>query len=248
MPYAIMQKELAPVPLDQLKHAFQALPTLTGLDAQTACSDAFGILLRGLELEFAGTLQDALFKAGVDTEVIEESELPVTPPAKWVKQMEFLPEHLSMYDSLGRSFTLPAADILLIAAGHVRLPAFKSRGSAEASHPHAARPLPGTADPSLKEAEQYHWMLELVLAGGVGRYSLTADEFVFNHLGPRLTKDHARNFLLLVQDLAQLAPHAGLNRGAFNLCEKAESAFPYPSKSAFFEELTWMLWRILKKG
>ena len=117
MPYAIMQKELAPVPLDQLKHAFQALPTLTGLDAQTACNDAFGILLRGLELESASTLQDALFKAGVETEVVEESDLPVTPPAKWVKEMEFLPGHLSMYDSLGRSFPLAAADVLLIAAG-----------------------------------------------------------------------------------------------------------------------------------
>ena len=243
MPYAIMQKELAPIPVEQLKRAFQALPMLTGLDAQTACNDAFGILLRGLEVEPASTLQDALFKAGVDTEVVEESELPVTPPTKLVKQIEFLPAHLVMYDPLGRTFKLPAQDVLLLAAGHVRLPEFHARGPAESAHP----PRPSLPDARSKEAERYHWMLELVLSGGVARYSLTADDFVFNHLGARLTKDLAHNFRLLVEDLAQFAPHAGLNRGAFGLCERTDQVFPYPSKAAFFEELTWMLWRILGK-
>lgn len=242
-----MQKELAPIEVGQLKQAFRVLPTLTGLDAQTAFNDAFGILLRGLDVEEASTLQDALIKAGVEVEAVEESELPVTPPAKLVKQIEFLPEHLTMYDPLGRSFTLPARDLMLIAAGNVRRPDFrKERVPAEAVHPHS-RGLPAPADAKSKEAERYHWMLEIVLAGGVARYSLTADEFMFNHLGARLSNNLTQNFALLVQDLAQFAPHAGMNRGAFFICEKNNPLFSYPGKAAFFEELTWMLWRILGK-
>jgi hypothetical protein len=245
MPYAIMQSELVPLQIEQLRQAFYALPTLTELDAQAALKGAFGILLRGLDVEEADTLQDALHKAGVETEVVEESELPVTPPAKLVKQIEFLPTHLEMYDPLGRNFILPSQEILLIAAGNVRLPELrKARAGAEALHPH---PHAGT-DSKAKEAEQYHLLLELVLAGGVARYSIRGDDFVFNHLGARMTNNLTHNFALLVQDLADLAPHAGLNRGAFQFSEKVDPLFTYPSKAAFFEELTWMLWRILVKG
>jgi hypothetical protein len=151
-----------------------------------------------------------------------------------------------MYDPLGRIFTLSSQEILLIAAGNVRLPEFrKARAGAEALHPHPHPHAP--MDARSKEAEQHHLLLELVLAGGVARYSITADDFVFNHLGPRMTNNLTHNFALLVQDLADLAPHAGLNRGAFQFCEKADPLLTYPSKAAFFEELTWMLWRILVK-
>ncbi len=244
MPYAIMQSELVPVQLEQLRQAFLSLPTLTGLDAQTALHDAFGILLRGLDVEEADTLQEALHKAGVATEVVEESELPVTPPAKLVKQIEFLPTHLVMYDPLGRSFTLPAQEILLIAAGNVRLPELRKGRPGAESHPHP----PAVTDAKAREAEQYHLLLEVVLVGGVARYSITGDDFVFNHLGARMTTNRTHNFALLVQDLADLAPHAGLNRGAFQFCENVDLLMSYPSKMAFFEELTWMLWRILVKG
>lgn len=239
MAYAIMQKELAAPPLEQLADAFRVLPTLTALDAQTVVNDAFGILLRGLDLESASALQDALLKKGLETDVVEEAELPALPPARMVKQMEFLPAHLLMYDPMGRSFNLPSRDIMLIAAGNVRLPEYKrAHGPAEAARQSQDFLTEGRS----RDSAQFHLMLEVVLSGGVSRYSLIADEFVFNHLGGRLTNDTAQNFSLLVRDLAEFAPHAGLNRGAFLICENAKEIFPYPSKPAFFEELTWFLW------
>jgi hypothetical protein len=84
------------------------------------------------------------------------------------------------------------------------------------------------------------------LNGGLGRYSITADDFRFDHLGARLSDDPAINFVFFVQDLAQEAPHAGLNRGAFMACQRPPELFPYPSKAAFNEEITWMLWRIAR--
>ncbi len=244
MPYAIMQRELTAPAVDQLKQAFRVLPTLRELDAHTAAHDAFGILLRGLDVEDASALHDALLKQGVETEVIEESELPVMPPAKVIKQMDFLPAHLVMYDPMGRSFALPWREIMLIAAGDVRLPEFrKARAPEPASLAGAAANHPANEARS-RDAAQFHLVLELVLAGGISRYSVVADEFGFDYLGGRLTKSLARNFALLVQDLTEFAPHAGLNRGAYLLCENADMVFAYPSKAAFFEEILWLLWRI----
>jgi len=241
MSYAIMQKELVVPEVGQLVRAFRALPSLTEIDAHTTANDAYGILMKGLEVEEASTLQDALLKEAVATEVIDESELPVIPPAKLVKQVEFLPAHLSMYDPMGRRFSLPWSDLMFIAAGNVRLRELRKTGS-----PHE-EPRPDSVNPAKsKEEAQFHLMLEIVLAGGISRYSIKADDFVFNHLGARLTSQLPQNFALLVRELAQFAPHAGLNRGAFLICENSDQIFSYPSKSAFFEEITWLLWRIAR--
>lgn len=241
MPFAIMQKELLAPSVEHLARAFSSLPNLTALDAQTAANDAFGILWRGLDLEGASAMQDALMKQGIEVEAVEESELPVLPPAKVIKQIEFLPTQLSMYDPMGRIFNLPWRDLMLIAAGNVRLRDYKSKGAygpVEAAHNHA----------SARGDEKMHLMLELILAGGVARYSMIADEFVFNHLGARLTKETARNFEMVVRELADNAGHAGLNRGAYLICQGEKDIFTYPSKSAFFEEIVWFLWRIASKG
>ena len=236
MPFAIMQKELLAPSVEHLARAFSSLPNLTALDAQTAANDAFGILWRGLDVEGASAMQDALMKQGIEVEVVEESELPVLPPSKVIKQIEFLPAQLSMYDPMGRVFALPWSDLMLIAAGNVRLRDYKAKGytPAEAVHNHEAPRADHTR----------HLMLELVLSGGVARYSMIADEFVFNHLGARLTKETARNFEMVVRELADNAGHAGLNRGAFLICENEKEIFTYPNKAAFFEEITWFLWRI----
>lgn len=237
MPFAIMQKELLAPSVEHLARAFRSLPSLTALDAQTAAKDAFGILWRGLDLEGASALQDALMKQGIEVEVVEESELPMLPPAKIIKQIDFLPGQLAMYDPMGRSFTLPWRDLMVIAGGNVRLPEYnkhKAHSPAEAAR----------NNESSQSDDQLHLMLELVLSGGVARYSMIADEFVFNHLGARLTKETARNFELVVRELSEYAPHAGLNRGAFLICQNEKEIFTYPGKAAFFEEITWFLWRI----
>ncbi len=59
----------------------------------------------------------------------------------------------------------------------------------------------------------------------------------------RRPKSLPENFALLVQDLAGFAPDAMLNRGAF-FPKQDEKLFPYPTKNAFSDEITWLLWRL----
>jgi hypothetical protein len=249
MAYAIVQKELVVPGVDQLQRAFRVSPELTRLDAQTAANDAYGILLRGVEPRQATALRDALLRESVETELVEESKLPVIPPARIVQQVEFHASHVTLYDPMRRAAEVAWRDIVFIAAGYVRMSEMRRRRSAlDEAGIHSAGIGQDTSSTSQSlEQEHLHLVLEIFASGGM-RYTLSADEFIFGHLGARLSEDLAMNFVSLVQDLSREAPHAGLNRGAFKACQQPPELFPYPSKAAFNEELTWMLWRIAKLG
>ena len=231
MPYAILQKELVVPDVECLKRAFGVWPALTSIDAQTSANDAYGILLRGLEVERANALQEALLKESVETVVVEESRLPSLPPGRIGRQAEFDSAHLTLFDSMRRPSRVAWSDIQLIAAGLVRMP-------------QGRKTRPGHEAAEQKEEQTGHLLLEIFLREGLGRFSVDGAEFAYDHLGGRLTDDPKVNFVFLVQDLARNAPHSGLNRGGYAACQKPPELFPYPSKQAFHEELTWMLWRI----
>jgi hypothetical protein len=244
MRYAVLQKELVAPDLEALKRACRVLPALRDLDAQTMFQDAYGILSKGMDVLDASTLQDALQAEGIVTIVIEESELPIIPPAKIIRQIEFLPAHLNMYDPMGRVFALPWQDIMMVAAGEVQ-EFRKGKSSPQGG------PVPGAGSfhetpseaRSRQEAHQ-NLMLEIFLVGGISRYSINGGTFDFAYLEERFTGDLRKDFAFLIQDLVEFAPHAGLNRGAYLASQNAEELFGYPGKSAFYEELVWMLWRI----
>ena len=88
-------------------------------------------------------------------------------------------------------------------------------------------------------------LLEIVPMGGAVRYSVNVTKsFVplFKYLAERRTSDVLTNFMLLVEDLALGAPHATLNRGAFYLVKNKQGIGTYSSKTAFYNEIIWVLW------
>jgi hypothetical protein len=241
-----MQRELLPPGVEQLKRAFSVWPALTEIDAQTAARDAFGILLKGLEFEQASLLQSALIKEDIETEVVKETDLPAIPPAKVIKQIEFMSAHLSMYDPMKRHIELPWNDLILIAAGNVRLTEVRrvKTSHGEPQVPFTTVPQDPASATKAKEDAQHHLMLEMIVAEGAARYSITAEEFDFDCLGPTATSRREENFVTLVRQLEEYAPYVSLNQGAYLICKESQPPFKYPSKAAFWEELTWMLWRI----
>ena len=231
MVYAIVQKELIVPDVEQLKRAFSVSPLLTELDAQTVFNDAYGILLRGQDAEQARLLQEALRREQIETELVEEANLPTIPSAHVVRQLEFHPDQLVLHDPMRRTSQCPWNDLMFIAAGYVTIrPGIgqdlrSAAASREADHAHA------------------YLTLELFLHNGA-RYSIWADEFDFDCLGDLLSDDRGLNFVTLIRSLANEAPNAGQNRGAYHACLEPPELFPYPNKAAFNEELIWMLWRI----
>jgi len=197
MAYALLQKRLATNEVEKLKRAFRAVPTLSEIDAHNAAHEAYGFFLRGLDVESASALQDALFREGVGTWVVPESELPAIPPAKVIQQVELMSQHLTMHDPMRRSYYVPWQEILLLAAGEVRLQEFtRVKTAHESPQLHSPGITADTVDRLKSRTElRYHLILDIVLVDGVRRYSINADEFVFDHLGTRFSENTKANFV-----------------------------------------------------
>jgi hypothetical protein len=234
---------------EQLQNAFQQVPGLTAIDVGILGKDAYGVLVKGLELDQASAMQSALAAEGVETEVVEDAALIELPLARQLTKVTFTPEALQIHDLMGRDFPLEWNDISLIAAGRTWMTDFTSN---------LVRRVVGRADmdyaPTVKvekvtkEEQREHLLLEIITRGAARRYHVTADPpetlLLFQCLADRRCNDPLTNLSLFVQELAKHAPAAILNYGAFNMCQNLDPSFSYPSKTAFYREITWLLWMV----
>ena len=255
--FAILQRSLEIPDVEKLKRAFRLVNGLTESDAHTLANDAFGILVNNLSPTDAMTLQGALQAEGVETAVVLQTDLPQLPPTKFVHQMDCLPNALVVHDAIGREFPVPWDQIMLIAAGRVRLTVFEQQRVTPSQSP-----LQATLDswwpvgPRSRSVSQLgpeyvsreslvpRLLLEVLLARAVMRFQIEGERFRFNYLGNRKRPELAENFALLAQDVMKFAPQAIVNRGAYFLRENSTTVFEYPSRHAFYEETTWMLWQM----
>lgn len=248
MNYAVLQKTLDIPPVEKIEQALLSVKGFTRVDAHTFANDAYGILVKNISAEQAGAFSQALRSQGIETDVVAQTVLPALPQTKFVNRLDCTPEALLIYDPLGRNFPLPWQHVMLVAAGCVRMTDFNRVEK-------QVWVDDGTGDGGQTRVTEYrnveernnHLLLEIVVSGAVLRYSASADKFRFDYLGERRTKSLPENFALLLQDLVAHAPHVMLNRGAFFL-KQNESLFSYPTKNAFFEEITWLLWKMKTEG
>jgi hypothetical protein len=248
MSYAVMQTGLEPPSAEQLKQAFLQVPGLAAMDVITLGKDAFGVLVKGFELERATAMQSALAAQGVETEVVDDAVLTELPPPRQLNKAAFTPEALLIDDWSGQGFPLEWNDLGLIAAGRTRLAEFTRDLVTRQVVKFRRRgiQLKTVTEAVTKEAQKDHWLLEILTRGAALRYHAVVDHpealLLFQCLGDRRVKDPAANLVLLVQELAKYAPAAVLNHGAFFMRETGDPSFYYPSKTAFYREITWLLW------
>lgn len=246
MKFAVLQKTLDIPPVEKIEQALLSIDGFTRIDAHTFANDAYGILVKNLPVEQANAFAQALYGQGIETDVVAQKELPEIPQTKFVHQLDCTPEGLMIYDSIGRSFPLEWRHVMMIAAGCVRMIDFERVEKTTWDTDGQGNRYP-RFDSSTFERQNDHMLLEIIVSGAVLRYSASAEKLRFGYLGERCTKSLPQNFALLVRDLIAFAPHALLNRGAFYL-KQSQGLFSYPSKNAFFEEITWLLWRMKQEG
>jgi hypothetical protein len=260
MNHAVMQTGANAPELEQLRRAFQGVPGLTGLDAMAFGLVPFGMLARGLELEQATALKSALAVQGVEAELARETDLPKLPEAHFVDRVDGTEDALLLFDVLERKFSIPWDDVLLIAAGRVLTVEFKRVGRPVGSAINVSDsfwqadlsiggfqggPAISARQYETQEATKPQLLLEIVPAGGAVRYSVNVNKCavqLFRYLAERRTPNILSNFTLLVEDLALGAPQATLNRGAYYLTKTKDGVATYSSKTAFYNEIVWVLW------
>jgi hypothetical protein len=247
MTYAVMQTGSEPPSMEQLEKAFSQVSGLTAFDVRILGKDAYGVMVKGFELGRASAMQSALAAQGIETEVVEDAALTELPPARQLNKVDLRPEGFLIYDLMGRSSPLPWNDISVIAAGRARLTEFTtelgSRLVATGARDNAPKVRLAR---ETKEEQKDHLLLEIITHGAALRYNTVADRpealLLFQCLGERRSKEPLLNLALFVQDMVKFAPAATLNYGAYNLCEQRDLSFTYASKTAFYRELTWLLW------
>jgi len=252
-----MQTELDPPTAEQLKTVFAQVPELTALDAAGMGRDSFGVLARGFEQAQAEAMQSALAEQGVASEVVPESSLAELPPPQKLSRVEFTPEALQVDNLVGRVVAVPWTEILLIAAGRIRLTEFVTElkdkivrvaGRVARGGGSGGGSLEVRMEAVTREQQNEHLVLEVITRGPTQRFNTVADNpetaLLFQCLGEQRTRIPAANLCLLVQELSKYAPEAILNHGAFFMRENNDAAFFYPSKGAFYREITWLLWMV----
>ena len=247
MPYAVLQTDLDKPNVEELRRAARSVPGLTPADAHILGNDAFGILVRGFSEQQAAALQGALRVEGVETELVEQTLLPPLPEIRFVHRLDCTPEHLLIYDPLGKNFPLEWRYVMFVAVGSVRLTDFvQKKRPGTRYHGDDDVTVDMEYETVSREERNFHLLGEIIITGAALRYTMTADKFNFAGLGRRQTKSITENFSLLFRDIIEFAANAALNRGADAIRTGASEIFSYPSKNAFYEEIVWTLWQLRK--
>jgi hypothetical protein len=243
MKFAIVQTSLEPIFPEQLRAAFRGSARMTAADAQFVATDAYGVLVRELEISDASSLQLSLQNQGVETQVVAQDQLAQLPATKFLRKLECQPGGLVILDPLNRPITLEWRQVLLVAAGNVATtpsPSFPRTtvpGFGSMAPPSPTPAVHTSDDPPLE------LLLEIVMGGGTTRYSVRAEQLLAPHPAPALGREPQTLFTSLTQGICAHAPKAILNRGAF-LLKNSQPCLAYPARRSFHEEITWLLWRI----
>jgi len=251
MPYCLVQADSVAPTADQLKRAFKSLKTLTEADAIKLAREACGILKKNLSLTDARVLQRALQGEGVPTHLLDATQLPKLPDAKFVRRVEIQPQALAIFDPLGRIVPLPWQHLTLVAAGTVRhfgVSATRTEVTVNTFDPIRGLRTKVVTDLRHKIEDDAKLMLDIFLTVGVMRFQIEAESFQFKYCFDRPDLNLPQKLGLLIQMLAEHAPHAVMNRGAAALRDGHPENAAYASKMALFDESTWLLWRMAKKN
>jgi hypothetical protein len=250
MPYCLLQTDSVAPTADQLKRALKSLKTLTEADAIKLARETCGILKKNLSLIDARVLQGALQSEGVPTVLLDATQLPKLPDAKFVRRIEIQPQALGIFDPLGRTVPLPWQHLTLVSAGTVRhfgLSATRTEVTVNTFDPIRGSRKKVVTDVRHKVEDDARLVLDIFLTGGLMRFQIEAESFQFKYCFDRPDLNLPQKLGLLIQMLAEHAPHAVMNRGAAALRDGHPENAAYASKVALFDESTWLLWQMAKK-
>ncbi|MBN9694102.1 MAG: hypothetical protein J0M24_28005 [Verrucomicrobia bacterium] len=277
MPYALMQSRLEIPDREALRRAFRCGAGLTPMDAPHVARDAFGILLKNLTHEDAVTLYQALAREGIETELVDQADLPPLPDWKWVRRVGLRETGLVICDPLGRELEIPWENLALISAGLVWDSEFvktsrPASGGADLeddfSGLFAARalnafggvgplgmplrgpgiPLSSIPETTTQERQVWRWGADLFLKNVPLRFILRPDPLEIIQPEPITIADPTIRFLELIRSLSQHTPMALTNRVVYALREGHSDTLRYPSRNAYQEEMIWILWRLRQAG
>lgn len=248
--FLLVQSGDEPPSAEQMVAAFKAHKKFTEADAIKAAREAHGVILKNLAYDDAQILQQALAAQGAGTAVVAGFEFPQLPAAKVVRRLEFQPETLVIYDALGRPQPFAWSELGLVAAGafqHFELGETQTEEWQWRGHVVGGYRLELVTETRHHVSDQLRFLVDLLIMKPVCRLQIEPENFLFGYVFDRPQLELSAKVALLVQMLKERAPKALQNRGAVGLCENPPVTPLWPNKTAFFEEESWLIWRLTRK-
>ncbi|MDH3583969.1 MAG: hypothetical protein OER86_07120, partial [Phycisphaerae bacterium] len=154
-------------------------------------------------------------------------------------------DEMVLFDTLDRPTPVAWERVMAFAAGRVEGIVFAETSESVISKDEYGHTV--WSHTSSKEQSETTLLADLLLDIEPYRYQMSAEQFHYGYLGDRRTHDADVNFLHVVRDVCRFARLAALNRGAREVIETGRLPHTYPSRHAYEEELTWMMWRLQKQ-
>ncbi len=249
MPFALVQSQLEPPSLDQVRAAFaetaRAGLNVTAADAGAIRRDSFGILLERLTHEQAQVAQAALAGVGYATDIVDQRDLLDLPQARARIIVDPQPDVLHVHDALGRIESLPYDQVVLIAAGMVGDLKFSRELTQAADTQSRHRGM--IFDIKVTESIEFSPRLEILFADEPWRIRAEGRRMTYRCLGDQMTRRAEVNFMLLVRKLASHVHPSILTRAAAAVASLDDTVAVFPNDKAFDEELVWHAWQAMRE-
>jgi len=247
--FAVLQLSLdQAIPLETLKQAVMATRSLSKPDCTLLERELFGIVAGNLEQDEAVGMQAALRERGIETEVVDEADLPTLAPPRRAQAFRLLPTGLQVIEYTGQEPVFDQAAFVFAMAGHVRhlknLPFQKlewvvtpgPRGS-------VSRKVEAVTDHRLEDVPEFR--LEFYFACEPYRLQWILDDHSVLRANDEVIKFRDRERIdALLAMLANTLPAERVGQG-IRRAHSGEELI-YPSVRAFEEEIVWSFYRLMR--
>jgi hypothetical protein len=247
--YAVLQTSLdQPISLEALEAAVMSTQTLAKPDCVRLQRELFGFVAEKLSHNDALGLQAGLRTRGIETEVIDEANLPKPPVPHHPQSFAATAEGVTVTEYTGQGTLFPISTLVFAAGGLVK-------HLANVPQPKMQWVSKPVADGMTREVVEMVTEREVkqVLEFRIEFY-VTQDPFRFQSILDEKSVLRANDQILKLRDrdqldslllnLANMLPPDQVNLGIKKVA--AGEDFLYPSLHAFEEEIVWSLFRLAR--
>jgi hypothetical protein len=249
--YAVLQTSLEqPITRETLEAAVMATQTLAKPDCVWLQRDLFGIIAENLSQDDALGLQAGLRAQGIETEVIDETNLPSLPTPHHPQSFTVTGDGVTVAGFSGHDTLLPISTVVFAAGGHVNHLANVPQRKMEwvqkyVGHGMTRDVVEMVTERNLKQVLEFR--IEFYATQNPFRFQCILDEKTVLRADDQILKLRDRDQLdNLLLHLANTLPPDQTNLAIQKVA--AGEDFVYPSVHAFEEEIIWSLYRLATRG
>ena len=247
--YAVLQMSLdQPIPREALEAAVMSTQTLAKPDCARLLRELFGIVAEKISQDDALGLQAGLRAQGIETEVIDEANLPKLPVPHHPQSFAVSSEGVTVTDYTGQGTLFPISTFVYAAGGHVKhltnVPEHKLEWVQKSVGGKGVRNVVEVVtERELKEVLEFR--IEFYITQDPFRFQCVLDDKTALRANDQILKLRDRDQLdNLLLNLASTLPPDQVNLGIQKVA--AGEDFLYPSVHAFEEGIVWSLYRLAR--